>query len=187
MEEPLSSSARDADLVAGFLGGDSAGFEALLEKYGKAVFNFIRRFLGDPEASRDVFQETLVSALKDIERFDTSRRFLPWILGIAVNRCREEKRRRKHPPIPPDDGLGGPASHAAGPDAAAAEKETVARIASAVAALDDAHRAVFLLKVYGDFTYAQVGEILTISEGTAKSRMHYAVYAVRKALHETKD
>jgi len=183
MTESSRSRNRDADRVSRFLAGDPAGFDELAREYGKPLYNFIKRFIGDPEASKDVFQETLLAALKSIESFETTRSFLPWLLGIAVNRCREEKRRKKalsldDVPAP----SGEPADGAKSPQDLAADRETALRVAGAVAALDDAHRAVFLLRIYGGFTYARIGEILNISEGTAKSRMHYALYNVRKIL-----
>ncbi|MHC4599922.1 MAG: RNA polymerase sigma factor [Planctomycetota bacterium] len=182
MAESSRSSERDADLVARFLGGDPAGFEALVKAHGKAVYNFIKRFLGDPEAARAVFQETLLAALPSLERFDRKRPFLPWVLGIAVNRCREEKRRRKTLSLESAASEGDLRASASGPDRRAADRELAAKVARAVLKLDDAHRTVFLLRIYEGFTYTQIGEILNISEGTAKSRMHYALYNVRKML-----
>ena len=186
MAESSRWSERDADHVARFLGGDPAGFEALVRAHGKALFNFIRRFLGDPEAARDVFQETLLAVIRSIDRFDPKRPFLPWVLGIAVNRCREEKRRRKTlslEGVMPEADL---RASTASPDRRAADRELAAKVARAVSKLDDAHRTVFLLRIYEGFTYVQIGEILNISEGTAKSRMHYALYNVRKTLRAPK-
>ncbi|MHC4780519.1 MAG: RNA polymerase sigma factor [Planctomycetota bacterium] len=181
MAESSRSSSRDAELVARFLGGDPAGFEGILDAHGKAVFNFIKRFIGDPEASRDVFQETLLAALKSLSGFDRTRPLLPWLLGIAVHRCREERRRRRTVSL--EDALpDGSASGGDTPEELAARREAAAKVANAVASLDDAHRAVFLFRIYQAFTYGQIGEILNISEGTAKSRMHYAMYNVRKLL-----
>jgi len=186
MAEPSRSDERDADLVRRFLRGDPGGFEELLRRAGKPVYNFARRFLGDPESARDVFQETMLAVLRTLDRFDASKPFLPWVLGIALNRCHEERRRKaraagpaggEKAPEPPD--------RSPGPERLAADREDAARIAAAVAALDDAHRAVFVLRVYHEFPYGQIGEILNNSEGTAKSRMHYAVQSVRKALGMT--
>lgn len=184
MEDSGAARKRDADLVSRFLAGDAAAFEGLLTLYGKPIYNFIRRFLGDPEASRDVFQETLLAALRSLDTFDSARAFLPWALGIAVNRCREEKRRRTPAVLDPEAlGERSGSDPGDGPDRIAANRELAGRVADAVALLDDAHRAVFLLRVYEECTYREIAEILTLSEGTAKSRMHTAVFRVRKHLH----
>ncbi|MHC5037959.1 MAG: RNA polymerase sigma factor [Planctomycetota bacterium] len=185
MPDPSRPRSRDADLVAQFLAGNPDGFQELIKSYSKPVFNFIRRFLGDPEASKDVFQETLLAAMRALPTYDSTRPFLPWLLGIAVNRCREEKRRKKHFSIEDMASQGAAiAENLPSPDRLAADREMAAKVARAVSTLDDAHRAVFLLRIYEGFTYAQIGEILNISEGTAKSRMHYAVYNVRKLMKE---
>jgi RNA polymerase sigma factor (sigma-70 family) len=183
MGDPSRSEERDGDLVRRFLSGDPGGFEELLRRYGKPVFNFIRRFLGDPEGARDVFQETMVGVLRSLDRYDRSRPFLPWAMGIAVNRCHEERRRKAHAA---GEGSAAevpePAERSSDPARSAEERETAERIAAAVGSLDDAHRAVFVFRIYHGLTYGQIGEILNISEGTAKSRMHYAVFNVRKIL-----
>ena len=181
MAEPGRAEESDAELVRRFRAGDTAGFEELLRRHGRKVYNFARRFLCDDEAAKDVFQETMVAVLKTIDRFESSRPFLPWALGIAMNRCHEEIRRRTRG-APAGDRAAHPADPSPGPARSAEEGEAAQRVAAAVGALDDAHRAVFVLRIYHEFTYAQIGEMLNISEGTAKSRMHFAVHNVRKLL-----
>jgi RNA polymerase sigma-70 factor (ECF subfamily) len=132
-----------------------------------------------------VFQETMVAVLRSLDRFDLSKPFLPWALGIALNRCLEERRRKTRA----GGGDGNPVPERPDPSPEPGrrteDRETAERVAAAVGALDDAHRAVFVLRVYHEFPYARIGEILNISEGTAKSRMHYAMFNVRKILGMT--
>ena len=179
MGESGPSKRSDAELIAAFLSGDAEGFGGIVDRYGGRVFNFIRRYLGHEEDARDVFQETFLAAMRALVHFDATRPLLPWLLGIAFNRCREERRRRR-PGRLDESGAGEPMSSDPGPGGRAEMREEVERVVRAVGALDDAHRAVFLLRVYDGFKYSEIGEILNISEGTAKSRMHYAVYNVRK-------
>jgi RNA polymerase sigma-70 factor (ECF subfamily) len=58
-------------------------------------------------------------------------------------------------------------------------------IGDAMTRLSAEHRAVVRRSYYVGLTTAQIAEDLQIAEGTVKSRLHHALWALRLALHET--
>ena len=66
---------------------DRASFEKLLRRYQHEIYNYLRRYLGDEGMAEDAFQLTFVRVYQKAEQFDISRRFRPWLYGIATNQA----------------------------------------------------------------------------------------------------
>ena len=84
---------------------------------------------------------------------------------------------RRHEPI--DEGAREPGS---GPERAAEATLTRERIESAVSALPEAQREVFLMREYGGLSFAEIAKATGVPLGTALARMRYAVLKLRKEL-----
>ncbi|GIX03306.1 MAG: hypothetical protein KatS3mg113_0312 [Planctomycetaceae bacterium] len=78
--------------------GDLSAYGELVRRYERRVLRVIGRFILDAHLVEDLAQETFVRAYERLQQFDTSRRFGPWLLRIAVNisldHLRKKKRRR---------------------------------------------------------------------------------------------
>jgi RNA polymerase sigma-70 factor (ECF subfamily) len=135
--------------------------------------------LGDAGEAEDATQEAMTRAwkarrsLRQIESFDA------WTDRIVVNTCRERLRRKRivREVGPPDEGLPEPG------DAFAA---LVARdsIGRALLSLNVDQRAVVVLRYWRDFSLEQIAEHLGWPLGTVKSRLHYALVAIRERLEQ---
>ncbi len=169
----------DKELRDLFLKGDAAGFEGLLGRYRKPVYNLLLRMLGDETRAEDVFQDVFIAVLREMGDFKGEGPILNWVLQIAVNLCRNELRAAKQKaPVDPDVLPG----KEAGPEEKAETAELAALLRKGVAELSPDHREVFILRMYQGLKYSEIGEVLNISEGTAKSRIHYAVTQLRRLL-----
>ena len=74
----------------------SETFDALIEAQRRAVFSVCYRVLGDYHAAEDATQETFVAAWRWQDR--VQQRGAPWLVHVALNKCRDELRRRAHRP-----------------------------------------------------------------------------------------
>ena len=75
----------DARLVERARGGDDAAFAALVARYERKLIRVLARLVRDEELARDLAQETFWKVYNPLDRFDTARRFGPW-LGAATQR-----------------------------------------------------------------------------------------------------
>src|ERR1700734_759258 len=66
-------------------GGDTESFGTLVERYEDKLMRYARKFLRDPDDAKDIVQEVFIKAYENIQSFDASRRFSPWIYRIAHN------------------------------------------------------------------------------------------------------
>lgn len=97
--------AGDARLVERARDGDEEAFAALVRRYERKLLRVLTRLVHDHELARDLAQETLWRVYHRLDRFDTSRRFGPWLFRIAVNLGVDQLRRRNGPstsPLPLD-------------------------------------------------------------------------------------
>jgi RNA polymerase sigma-70 factor (ECF subfamily) len=159
----------DEALMAAVAAGDTAALEELCRRYERPLYHFLHRHTLGRDVD-DLYQETWLRVVRAAGRFDAGRRFSTWVFQIAVNLCRDWRRRQR--PVPTD-----PAaldvSRAGSEDATRTEARVdVQRL---LGALPDAQRSVVVLRYYHGFSEADVAEILDCPRGTVKSRLHGAM------------
>ena len=77
--------AGDARLVELARAGDDRAFAALVARYERKLIRVLARLVRDEELARDLAQETFWKVYNRLDRFDTSRRFGPWLFRVGVN------------------------------------------------------------------------------------------------------
>jgi len=88
----------DERLVGDALQGDSSAFEDLVQRYHEKVERLCRRFFRDPEAVRDLIQESFGRAFTGLASYRPELPFAGWLRAIVINICYDELRRRKRRP-----------------------------------------------------------------------------------------
>ena len=136
-----------------------------------------RLILRDAELARDAVQETLIRAWRDLPGLRDPERFDAWLHRLTVNACLDIARRRRRRPIEVElTPIDSPAqSDISG---ALADRELVD---AALRRLDPGHRAVVALHYLLGMPLPEVAASLGIPLGTAKSRLHHALAAMRRS------
>ena len=175
MERP-SESLEDAELVTRCVHDQRAAqesFRALYERHAPAILRFLGGLAEDDAA--DCLQETFLRIYRSLSRFDGTRPFRPWALGIAHNVAVDRFRGRLRRPTEPWPERELPQSNAIPVVDQAAHREERGLYDEALQELPDPERAVFLLRQGEGLTYAAVAESLDCSVRTAKNRMRSAL------------
>jgi RNA polymerase sigma-70 factor (ECF subfamily) len=133
--------------------------------------------LGDATDAQDAVQDALMKAWQNWSKLREPASFGPWFERIVVNCCRD--RMRRHRTLRMVDI--GAAGDVESPDTFVAMVEQD-RVAGAVARLEPNHRIVIALRYWRDLSLEQVAETLDLPLGTVKSRLHYALRALRDEL-----
>jgi RNA polymerase sigma-70 factor (ECF subfamily) len=193
--EPLS----DETLMQRFQRGHAPSFRVLVERWSERVFAFSFRHLRDEEGARDVAQETFLRVVRNAASFRAESRFSTWLFTIARNLCVDRQRRQKlrrtmslDAPLGHDDPNGATLmDRVAGADPLADrradDRRFSDRLERALAALPVEQREVFLLREVEGVKFREIADLLQIPENTVKSRMRYALEALRKHLAEFGD
>jgi RNA polymerase sigma-70 factor (ECF subfamily) len=161
-------------------GDDAARLAALYDAHAGPVWRYVVHLTGDRAGADDVVQETLLRAWRTPRILAQDPAMTrSWMFTVArhlvVDDVRSARRRRE---IVVDD-----VPDRAQDDATEALFEAIL-IEEALAALSADHRAVVIRAYFGGLTVAEMARELEIPEGTVKSRLHYALRALRLALQE---
>jgi RNA polymerase sigma-70 factor (ECF subfamily) len=150
---------------------------ALVESFQADVFGLCVRLLRHRHDAEDVTQEVFLRVFRSLRRWDSSRPLRPWVLGIAVNRCRTWLAQRQRRPEPVDY-LHDTATAPLADDSA----ELVSEIAAAVASLRPDYRSVFVLFHELGQPYEDIADSLGRPVGTIKTWLHRARLEVLERL-----
>ena len=166
----------DADLISRIRKGDIEGFNILVSRWEKRVFNYLLRLLGSPDDALDLSQDVFLKAYQNIRKLDDPARFGPWVFRIAHNEAYSFFRKRR-------------------PETALEDTNVIERRAApgfapdlslaVTAALDRLHpdqREAVVLKVYQGFKFEEMAEILGSPVSTVKSRLYTALELLKNEL-----
>src|SRR5262252_7602089 len=168
----------DRDLVEQAQRGDREAFAILARTRGDVLFGIARRILRDVSLAEDAVQQALVIAWRELRRLRDPDRFDAWLQRTLVHACYAASRRRRawisNIRVLPVDGP-------AGPDGVGLldDRDEIER---GFRRLPPEQRAILVLHHYVGLGLTEIGEVLDIPAGTARSRLHYAHRAMRALL-----
>ncbi|MCF6507165.1 sigma-70 family RNA polymerase sigma factor [Blastococcus sp. MG754426] len=161
---------------------DEALLRRLWDEHAGPLLGFVIRLNGgDRGAAEDVVQETLLQAWRHPEVMDPARGPLrPWLFTVARRLVVDRHRARLARPAEVDDTA---LPHLAADDGVDAALDRWL-VADALSALTPAHREVLLHTYYAGRTVAEAAVVLGVPPGTVKSRVFYALRALKLVLEE---
>jgi RNA polymerase sigma-70 factor (ECF subfamily) len=155
--------------------GDHEAFAALVDLHLARLDAAARLMLRDTELARDAVQEAFIRAWRDLPGLRDPDRFDAWLYRLTVNACLDLVRRRRRRPVEIElSPIGAPATSDF--TGALADRDIVDR---ALRRLDPGHRAVVALHYLLGMPLPEVAACLGIPLGTAKSRLHHSLAAMR--------
>ncbi len=187
----------DRELMDGIMKGEAQAFEAFFARYRDTLRAFVGRMIREPAAAEDVVQEVFLRVWTRAEQWQEKGEAKAWLFRIAtnltLNHLRTVRRRRQYPlekkPVK-DDG-DDPAMPGWMIDGSAMEADTIAEAEERrelfqrlIGQLPEGKRNVMNLVSKENMDIREAAETLGIPEGTAKSRLHYAI---RDMARELKD
>lgn len=171
----------ERSLVVRAQDGDSDAFAALVRLHQRRAYAVARAIVLTHEDAEDAVQEGFLHAYRALDRFLPDQPFGAWLYRIMANASLDLVRRRK---VRDADEL---------PDTVPVpfrdpgeSDELRRRLRRALATLGDRQRAVIVLHDIEGFTHGEIGVMLAIPEGTARSDLHHARAALRKILKDVR-
>lgn len=174
---------------------EAAMMRALYDEHAGALWRYVMRLTGDAARAEDVVQETLLRAWRhqpdglgggsgnvntNAKEHEHSPR--AWLFTVARNLIIDERRSarfRNEAGTPDVEAV----ADRPGPDEVDGALDRLL-LGAAIRELSDDHRAVLVRAYYQGHSVAQMAKDLQLPEGTVKSRLHYAVRALRLHLQE---
>lgn len=177
----------DETLMLAYRDGDAGAFDILYDRHKGRLYRYLLRQSGQAALAEDLFQNTWMKLLKARKRYQPRARFTTYLFHIAHNLLIDHYR-RGNPGLPqsyeegstepPDPG------RAHQPEHAAANREATSRLMALISELPGAQLEAFLMREEGGLSLNEIAEATGVGRETAKSRLRYAVKALRSGMQE---
>lgn len=166
--------------------GDTDKFGVLMERYQAKLFRYGRKFLSDSDNIEDVVQDVFIKTYQNINSFDTSQRFSPWIYRIAHNTYINAIKKSSIGPLYLFD-FDTLVSHTVVEDPIVREKEQKEMkeiVDKGLALIEPKYREILVLYYIEDLSYKEISDILHIPIGTVGVRIMRAKEILRSAMEK---
>jgi RNA polymerase sigma-70 factor (ECF subfamily) len=176
----------DVALVEEALGGKLDAFNQLVLRHQDHLFALVYRLVPDRDQAADAVQEAFYSAYRNLASFRGGS-VRSWLGKIAVNAAMDIQRSRRRRPSNPypeleDESWQPPALPSEEPESRTLEVERLRALAGVLEALPYEQRNCIVLFDVNGYDYSEIAEIMGVSVGTVKSRIHRGRLALRIAL-----
>ena len=183
----------DALLVDRAKNGDANAYGTLVEKYSSFVYRTIFYDIKNHEDAEDIAQDVFIKAYGALNGFRYDSEFSTWLYRICKNAVYDYVRKanrnktisvsdrtyddenEKEADIPDRSGT-------YEPEKQVLSRETTRLVREAISDLSDEHREVIVLREIEGYSYAEIADMLSLEEGTVKSRLSRARIALKKKL-----
>ncbi len=164
--------------------GDDAAWRIVVERFSGRVYGLLRSQGADPELAEEIAQSVFCTVAAKLAEYVDEGRFESWLFRIAMNRLRDEARRRKrHARTAGDpeafDAMAvaprGNADERAAPEELSALQEAMARLSAS-------DREIIDLRHIGGLSFKQMADVLGEPLGTLLARHHRALAKLRALL-----
>lgn len=171
----------DFDIIRSVLNGQVNQYKTLVERYQSAIYHLLVQMIQHQDEAKGLTQEVFVKAYENLEKFNFKSKFFSWIYRIAINTAITYRKQQKRfvdieelpqqIDKPAEDNL--------------LAKEKSAMLKKAISKLADKYQAVIALRYFEQLSYAEIADMLNITEKKVKSRLFDARKMLRTLLEES--
>ncbi len=164
--------------------GDTYAFQSLIEGHQKLVSHIVFRMVLNQQDREDICQDVFIKVYQNLSSFQFESKFSTWVARIAYNTCINYLKKKKIPLYDTGSFEEKSIEHYAGaaitPDDFAEETDIASRLQEEINQLPPTFRTILTLYHLDEVSYAEIGEIMRLPEGTVKSYL----FRARKCLKE---
>ena len=141
--------------------------DQIYKQHFKTVYKYLLCLTHDSETSEELTQETFLKAIKNIDKFEKQSKMSTWLCSIAKNLWYDELRKKKIKEVSTEE-LFELEDKNANLEEKSISNESKLNLYKRIQNLDKQTREVFYLKITGDLTFKEIGEILNKTENWAR-------------------
>lgn len=174
----------DDILITLFQGGDEHAFKCLVERYQERIRNVIYSVLQDGDFVDDIAQDVFIKVYQGLRGFRFQSSFYTWLYRIAVNKCRDEIRKKKVRKLLSLESMSEGAKHVVENrmSEAPVDYELGEYLNDCLQQLPEKYRIPVVLKDIDGLSYEEISEVTQCEMGTVKSRLSRARKMMREML-----
>jgi RNA polymerase sigma-70 factor (ECF subfamily) len=189
----LNADSTDSQLIELVNAGHTNAFNSLVNRYRDRVFSVVYNMTSNREDANDVTQDVFVKAFHNIHRFQQKSTFFTWLYRIAVNTAIsfiKKNRSRQFFSLEnfEEEGISAKLAEILSSRKHSRRelmlRELQEKLNEALQKLSVKHRTTVVLFEIEGLSHKDIGEILNCSEGTVRSRLHYAKNELQNYMKE---
>ncbi len=181
MPSDAGKRASEREVVVAAQKGSATAFAELVRLHQRRAYAVARAIVLSHEDAEDAVQDGFLHAFRALDRFHSDQPFGAWLNRIVANAALDLVRRRK---VRDADEL--PETLAMPFRDPGEADELRGRLSQAISHLTDRQRSVIVLHDVEGYTHGEIGSMLGIPEGTARSDLHHARAALRRLLKDVR-
>ncbi|EOS79615.1 sigma-70 family RNA polymerase sigma factor [Dorea sp. 5-2] len=165
-------------------------FEDIYKQYNRDVYYFLLSMSGNPELAEELTQETFYRALTNIHRFKGECQLKSWLCQIGKNAYLSWAKKQKHlaakelEPEKIQNAAEDFRQTEGNPETQCIRKDETLSIYRILHLLDEPYKEVFILRILGELSYKEIGEIFGRGEGWARVNYHRAKLKIQEMIKE---
>ena len=180
MQASIKPTYTEEQIIAGCISGDRKFHEILYHTYSSKMFAVCLRYANEYAGAEDLLQDGFIKVFKNLEKFRSEGSFEGWIRRIFVNNSIEYFRKKANLYVVQET----EALTYEYYDDNAIQKLMKDDLMKIIQSLSVGYRTIFNLYVIEGYSHKEIGEMLSITEGTSKSQLARARYLLQKKVVE---
>ncbi|MFC3747314.1 sigma-70 family RNA polymerase sigma factor [Paenibacillus sp. GCM10012306] len=161
--------------------GDHEAFIRLFRQLESQLYRLAKTILMKDEDCADALQETTLKVYKGLANLKEPKFFKTWVIRILINECNQLLRIRERTVVVAEVPEETDVSYAY------FENSGTVDLQSFINELDESLRLAIVLFYYEDLSIKQIADVLNISEGAVKARLHRARRLLSKQIHPVRE
>ncbi|WP_051272398.1 RNA polymerase sigma factor [Fundidesulfovibrio putealis] len=175
---------QERDAIRAVLSGNANAYRVIVDRHQRPIYNLMLRMSGSEAEALDLSQEAFIKAYQNINKFNGSARFFPWLYSISMNVARDYLRRKKTAPVSyeedPEEEVGDYAEESE----KMCQRLDAARLSAAVLKLPEDYREAVMLRYHHELSLQEVADALGLTLSGAKMRVSRGLGRLRLMLRE---
>ena len=186
----------DEILMVDLCQGRESALAELVRRYQNDIFRFCLHYVKRFDVAQEMAQQTFVRVYTARERFDSSRKFKPWVLCIARNLCLNELKRKKAVSMETLEEYASASRDESGevlrfsgdgPDEALMADERRQMLERALDDLDAEAREIVTLRFFERMAARDIANVIGSTEGAVRTRLHRILAGLRRKYEGAKE
>ena len=160
----------------------NVNFEEIYCKYYKSIYRYLVAITKEVNIAEEIAQETFFKALKNIDKYNPNKKMLTWLCEIAKNTYFSEYKKNKKFQKLSESEIELEIDNEQNIVDKIIDNEDNAEILKILHKLEEPYKEVFTLRVYGELSFKQIGEIFDKSENWARVTYYRSKLKIKESL-----
>lgn len=160
----------------------NVNFEKIYCKYYKSIYRYLVAITKEVNIAEEITQETFFKALKNIDKYNPNKKMLTWLCEIAKNTYFSEYKKNKKFQKLSESEMEFEIDNEQNIVEKIIDNEDNSEILKILHKLEEPYKEVFSLRVYGELSFKQIGEIFDKSENWARVTYYRSKLKIKESL-----